>query len=307
MAHAVWLPDASSVTPTSVQERQNKPAALRAARAFRRRYVLAKRWHMLRLGVGVLLGTAGVVLASLDRSTGDYLAAAAAGWIVLSRTILLRQETHAQDDGALAQEVFDTNVLYLPWNATTAGPKPAPEDLRNWGEHQPEDEMRDWYADVRPARHPVDALICQRASVTWARQDHAAYAQILRVATGIILVGTVVLGVALGLSLGDYLLRLGLPVLPAILDVLDIANGNEILGRSRARLAHEADHLYAEARKTGTAPSIQDCRSLQDEIYTMRRIMGVPSWFYRLTRHRRQRNMIEVTQEQVSHLPASLR
>jgi hypothetical protein len=295
------------VTSTSVQERQNKPAALRAARAFRRRYVLAKRWHVLRLGVGVLLGTAGLVLALLDRSTGDYLAAAAAVWIVLSRTVLLRQETHAQDDGALAQEVFDTKVLDLPWNATTAGPEPAPEDIRNWGEHQSEDEMRDWYADVRPARHPVDALICQRASVTWARQDHAPYAQILRVAVVTVVVGTLVLGVALGLSLGEYLLSLGLPVLPAMLDILDIANGNEVLGYSRARLAHEADRLYAEARTTGTAPSIQDCRSLQDEIYTTRRIMGVPSWFYRLTRHRRQRNMDEVTQEQVSNLPASLR
>jgi hypothetical protein len=247
------------------------------------------------------------VLALLDRSTGDYLAATAALWIVLSRTILLRQETHAQDDGALAQEVFDTKVLDLPWNATAAGAEPAPEDLRNWGERQSDEELRDWYADVRPARHPVDALICQRASVTWARQDHAAYAQILRVAAGTVLAGTLVLGVVLGLSLGDYLLRLGLPVLPAILDVLDIANGNEVLGRSRTRLAHEADRLYAEACTTGTAPSIQDCRSLQDEIYTTRRIMGVPSWFYRLTRHRRQRNMEEVTQEQVSNLPASLR
>ncbi len=293
--------------PASVQERQNTPVALRAARAFRRRYVLAKRWHVLRLGVGVLLGTAGVVLALLDHSTGDYLAAAAAGWIVLSRTILLAWESRAQNHGALAQEVFDTIVLGLPWNATTAGPEPAPEDLRNWGERQPEEEMRNWYSDIRPARHPVDSLICQRASVTWARQDHATYAQVLRVAVAIVLAGTLILGITLHLSLGEYILRLGLPVLPAILDVLDIANGNETLGESRERLAHEADRLYTDACATGTAPTIHECRSLQDEIYTTRRIMGVPNWFYRITRDRRQRNMDEVTREQVQGLPTSLK
>ena len=131
------------MTSYSVWERQNTPSALRAARAFRRRYVIAKRWHVLRLGVGVFLGTAGVVLAMLDHSSGDYLAAAAAGWIGLSRTILLARENRAQNDGALAQEVFDTTALGLPWNATTAGHEPAPEDLRNWGERQPEKKMRE--------------------------------------------------------------------------------------------------------------------------------------------------------------------
>ncbi len=307
MAHPLWRPDAPAVTATSIQERQNKPSALRAASAFRRRYVLAKRWHMLRLGVGVLLGTAGVVLALLYSSTLDYLAAGAAGWIVLSRTLLLSQERRAQGDGALAQEVFDTQVLDLPWNGTTAGPQPALEDLRNWGERQSQDEMRNWYADVRPARHPVDALICQRASVTWARQDHASYARVLRTAAVVTLVGTLILGVALGLNLGDYLLRLGLPVLPAVLDILDLANGNEELGRSRTRLAHEADRLYADACSTGVAPSLDACRSLQDEIYANRQVIGVPSWFYSLTRGRRQRNMEEAASEQAQRLPASLR
>lgn len=295
------------MTPASIQERQNQPIALRAARAFRRRYTLAKRWRVLRLGIGVLIGTVGVVLALLDRSTSDYLAAIAAGWIVLSRTLLLELERRAQGAGALAQEVFDTEVLSLPWNATAAGPEPAPEDLRNWGEHETDAELRNWYADVRSATHPIDALICQRASVTWARQDHATYAQILRIAASTAFAATLVLGVALNLGLGEYLLRLGLPILPAVLDILDVANDNAALGRSRARLAREADRIYSDACATGKAPAIQECRGLQDAIYATRRVMGVPSWFYRSTRQRRQRNMDEITREQVHRLPASLR
>jgi SMODS-associating 4TM effector domain len=262
---------------------------------------------MLRLGVGISLGTAGVILALLERSTSDYLATAAAGWIVLSRMVLLAQERIAQGDGALAQEVFDTEVFDLPWNVALAGPRPAPEDLRNWGERQTEDELRNWYADTAPAKHPIDALICQRATVTWARQDHATYAQILRVLAYAALALTVILGLVLGLSLGGYLLRLGIPILPAVLDISDVADDNAALGRSRGRIAYEANRLYEKACDTQNAPTIQECRTLQDEIYSSRRVMGVPSWFYRLTRSRRQRNMEEVTREQVDNLPASLR
>jgi hypothetical protein len=196
---------------------------------------------------------------------------------------------------------------HLPWNAAKAGPAPAPEDLCNWGERQAETEVRDWYPDVRPVQHPLDVLLCQRASVTWARQDHGTYAQVLRWGVGVTLVLTVALGLILGLDLSEYLLRLGVPVLPAALDVLDIATANAALAGSRGRLQLEADGLYERARDAGLPPSVHECRGLQDEIYATRRVLGVPDWFYRLTRERRQRNMQDVASEQVQRLPAALR
>lgn len=295
------------MTLSSIPERQNTPSALRAAQAFRRRYVLAKRWRALRLGVGVALGTVGVVLALVERSTTDYVAAAAAVWIVLSRTVLAAQERREQEQGALAQEVFDVEALGLPWNATAAGAEPEPEDLRNWGERESADNVRDWYADVRPAMPPTDALICQRSSVTWARQDHGTYARVLRVVAGVTWIATLVIAVVLHLDVGDYLLRLGLPVLPAVLDVLDIATSNDALGRRRAVIGAEANRLYVRARDGGAPPTPEECRRLQDEIFASRRVMGAPGWFYRLTRTRRQRNMEEVVREQVDRLPPALR
>jgi hypothetical protein len=307
VAQAVRLEDAAPVTATSIAERQNQPAALRAARAFRRRYAIARRWRALRLGVGLALGTVGVLLALLEPSTGEYVAALAAAWIVFSRTVLLAQERREQDAGALAQEVFDVEVFDLPWNAAKAGPAPAPEDLCNWGERQAESEVRDWYPDVGPVQHPLDVLLCQRASLTWARQDHGTYAHVLRWGVGVALLLTVVLGLILGLELGEYLLRLGLPVLPAALDILDIATANAALARSRGQLQLETDSLYARARDAGQPPSMHDCRVLQNEIYATRRVIGVPDWFYRLTRERRQRNMQDVAREQAQRLPATLR
>ena len=72
-------------------------------------------------------------MALLVTSTGEYIAALAASWLVLGRTVLDRYETAQRRCGARAQEMFDTEVFRLQWNFTTVGKKPAGEDVRNSG------------------------------------------------------------------------------------------------------------------------------------------------------------------------------
>ena len=301
------MADAPAVTTTSVFERQNTPDALVIARAFRRRYALARRWRALSVGVGLLIGTVGVLVALLVPDTSDYVSATAAAWIVFSRTALVANEQRHRRHGALAHELFDTRTFHLPWSPSVVGGQPAPEDIRNWGRQQSEEGLRDWYSDARPARHPVDVLLCQRATITWARQDHATYAYLLRWTVGVGLVGTVILGVSLDLSLGEYLLRLGIPVLPAALDVLDIAKTNTEVAAVKTRLETEADALLSRARTAATPPTVAECRDLQNGIYATRLRPGVPDYMYRVTRARRQENMDETVQMQVRSLPTSLR
>lgn len=307
MAQAVRLKDAATLTATSIFERQNEPDALELAQAFRRRYAIAKRWRLLRIATGLLIGTAGVLLALLEPSTGAYVSAIAAGWIVLGSTVLDGYEQRQRRCGALAQELFDTLVFTLPWNPSAVGREPAPEDVRNWGRGRTDESLRDWYADARPARHPVDVLLCQRSVITWARQDHSTYAHLLRWAAGLAFVSTLIVGAILDLSLGEYLLRLGVPVLPACLDVVDIAKANSRVAVTKERLEQQADTLLTRARTTAQPPTITECRELQDGIYATRLLPGVPNWLYTLTRSQRQQNMQETVRHQVSTLPAVLR
>ncbi|HEV7642089.1 MAG TPA: S-4TM family putative pore-forming effector [Gaiellaceae bacterium] len=296
------------MTPSaSIAERQNASSALREARAFRRRYAIARRWRTLRVGVGLLLGTAGIVLAFAVHGATDWVAASAGAWALLSRTWLIREEQRSQDRGARAQEMFDVGLFDLPWNEGLAGERPALEDILNWGRRQRDDGLRNWYPDVSAARPPMDALICQRASLTWARQDHSTYARILRGALTAAFVATVVIGVATHVSLGEYVLRLGLPVLPATLDLLDIAGANEELSRSRGRLERAADRVIDEARASATLPTVGRCRAIQDELYSSRRVAGVPGWLYRLTQRGRQTNMESAALALVASLPSALR
>jgi len=295
------------MSASTIFQRQNEPEALLFARAFRRRYTVARRWRLARLGVSTVLGTVGVVLALLEPSTGEYVSAAAAAWLLFGRVVLDIYEQRLRRDGAQAQELFDTHVLDLPWSSGTVGPRPIGEDVRNWARRQSDTDLRDWYADTQTAQHPVDALICQRSTITWARQDHANYAQFLRWAAGGIFFFTLVLGLALELTLSDYLLRLGLPMLPALLDIADIARANSQVAQSKTRLESQATSLLERAETTGTPPTVGDCRQLQDGIYTTRLLPGVPNWMYWFTRKDRQQNMESVARAQVQRLPTALR
>jgi hypothetical protein len=298
--------DAAAVT--RIRTRQNTPEALCAARAFRRRYTLASWNYSLRIGGGLLIGIAGIAFALAGgRASGDYVAAVAAAWLFVGRLGLQRQEEHLRREGALGQEVFDTKVFALPWNAAKVGEEPAPEDLRSWGKRQSDAELRDWYPDTQSAPRPLDALLCQRSTVAWARQDHATWARIARGAVVGGLVLTVVLGLALHLGLGEYLLRLGLPVLPLALDLLDVADENAEIAALKLRTERRGTELYVRARDAAIMPTIADCRQIQDEIFATRLLPGVPGPFYRFTRKGRQQNMEEIAAEQARALPSQVK
>lgn len=118
------------MSATTIFHRQNQDDALLYARAFRRRCAVARRWRLARLGVSVVLGTVGVVLALLEPSTGEYISAVAAAWLLFGRAVLNMHEQHLRRDGAQAQELFDIKVLDLPWSPGIVGARPIGEDVR---------------------------------------------------------------------------------------------------------------------------------------------------------------------------------
>lgn len=139
----------------------------------------------------------------------------------------------------------------MPWSPGALGARPAPEDVRNWGRGESAEGLRDWYPDARPARRPVDVLLCQRSIVTWARQDHATYADFLRWSAGAIFGVTLILGVSLDLTLGEYLLRLGIPVLPGCLDVLDITKANAQVAKGEEPARRSSQRAVGEGPRDG--------------------------------------------------------
>lgn len=279
----------------SVAERQNTDDALLFLAATQRRYALARRWRSVRIDVALLFAVAGPVVAHAADEATAYVAAAAAVWTLVSR-VLTAAEAHARGQAVRAQERFDTYVFGLEWNSGSLGSMPSREDLCDWAQEQ-RSASRDWYPPVAArAPSPIDVLLCQRSSVNWSRRDHQVMRLLALVVPAVLLVGSLAYAAGSDLSLGDYLLQWGLPLLPGALDVIDVAVGNHQLVSRKQQLEEQIDGLLERFRAGVDPARLADCRAVQDRVVETRLLPGVPGWWYRLTREKRERAMLDAAE-----------
>ena len=231
-----------------IKQRQDRPEHLQRLMAYSHLYRTAQRWHRARAFGTFVLATVAPIVSLLVPSTSDILAAIAAGWLVVGRTILSWLEEHGILHAVSVQELYDTRLFKLPWNTALVGRQPAPEDVAAAAAHFRNDTgYRNWYSiDLGDTPWPGDVLLCQRMSMIWSRRDHRAYGTTILI-TGI---AWFALGLAVALardlSLASYLIKIFLPSSPALLDCTELA-------RSHWRHATRREHASRTSRTSGTS------------------------------------------------------
>lgn len=293
----------------AVPEAQERPDAIRAATAFARRYEIAQRWRGISLAAGLALPVLGSILVLADSDAAVALGAISGAWAVFGRYGVEAFERGHRRDGARAQETFDCLVLGLTWNEAVTGPKPAFEDLSDWAGTRNSNDRHGWYPqEVGPARWPLDALLCQRANVVWGRRNHDRYAYIAAGLAVLLFAATVIVGIVAGTSFSDYLVRLGLPSLPALLITGDLFSGHRAQARSKQRVEMAADADWEAALAQKTPPDPARCRELQDTIFETRASGNpIPKWYYRLRLGHDEGAMREAIAAKIAELPPDLR
>jgi hypothetical protein len=276
-----------------IEVEQNTGESLELLRAFSWRYQMAKRWHFVRILGTLLLAAAAPVVTFWIPSATDAVAALAGVWILVARVALSSAENRDLRRGAIIQELFDTRLFRLGWNASLVGVTPAPEDISDAASRVRDDSsLRNWYASTGNARWPLDVLLCQRSSAAWGRRAHGAYAYTILGIGLAWLVAGVIMGVVAHLSLADYLVKIFLPSQPAFLDTADLFLSHLNRSHDKERLEHNIDELFATGAIDLSRVSAEDCRRIQDNAFQLRRDgPQVAEWFYRLRRGRDERAM----------------
>lgn len=280
----------------SVSDRQNQSAALDLMCAARWHYRVAKRWHGVRILGTVMLALAAPVVTFWVPNIADQVAAAAAGWVFVARLWLAELESRATQRAVTAQEEFDTRVFGLDWHTMLAGPHPAPEDIldaaRRISTEERDEQIQNWYPQADAAPWPLNVVLCQWASATWARRAHQRTAVIFRVSAALWFVAGIGMGLGAGVDLAGYLVKLLLPSLPAFLDALDMANAHQRAGDQKERIEALADQTWCRGRSDASTVTGADCRLLQDHSYRFRlQSPHVGEWYYRLRRRRDEQIM----------------
>lgn len=213
-----------------------------------------------------------------------------------ARRALTWLEARAARRAAAVQELYETELFGLPWNDVLAGPRPAPEEVAATADRvRRPDRYRNWFGiDVRDVAWPGDVLLCQRQSMVWSLRDHRAYVGVLAVAgLGWFAVG-LTLALHRDLSLADYLVKLLLPVSPALLECAEPASAHWRHAGRREEALREIQNLWDAHRDDPASIDPGDCRRVQDAAYLLRRDgPKVPGIFYRLRRGASERGAVE--------------
>lgn len=293
---------------TPISESQNADQNVRLIGAWLRRFRIAQRWRRARLAGTMMLSLAAPAVVLIDAGARPLLGAIAGAWVLLARTALTFLEQRSRRKGAAIQEVFDTRIFSLPWNAALVGRAPAAEDINDDAADSIDPQLRNWYPPAAGSLiWPMDVLLCQRSSVVWGRRDHTAYAAVVLGSTIMLFIVGLAVGAVADLSLATYLVALFLPTLPAYLDAVDQLQAHLGQAQRKGLVEAEIDELLEDARASSKRPESTRCRELQDRIYLNRQSgPQVPPRFYRWRRDRNESAMQQAASELAASLPAAL-
>lgn len=251
-------------------------------------YRQAGRAGLIGSGVALLLALCGPFVLLFVPGAGPVLGAIAGAWIFLTRFGLRRFALEWQLKGVRVQEAFDCDVLGIPWNRALAAPM-APEEVHNAASKidAGEEAEESWYPTEVESPWPLSVLICQRSSAVWASRQHRSFSYLL--------IGTMITWGAIGLiitlahgtTLGEYLVTIILPSLPGVLDGSDLVKRHQWAAERRDQINEHLEALIA----SGPATEIQ-VRETQDQLFALRRDGAqVPERFYRHLRDNYESDM----------------
>jgi hypothetical protein len=243
------------------------------------------------LGIGVIAVAAPIATAFYP-GIAVVVGAIAAVWVFFARTLFFTIERRQSAKAAEIQEQFDLLLFAMPQLAPR-DPSATPEEISDLtGDDQTtlasvkRESLKNWY--------PIHADIDGKYAIAIAQRGNAAYSErLLRFNANLWLGITVIwsaialaIGLILGLSTGQFLLGVVLPLLPALLDVWE--QWRQIASASREQRAL-CDRIDKSIREEGQGSfSGEDLLLWQSQLYTLRR--NAPHVLNAVYRKLRQKN-----------------
>lgn len=257
---------------------QNTEKQIQRLAAQRQLYATAKRifgWQV------VLSGPVTVVIAFLViaiPAVKDYAALWGVTLALCDLFWLAPWQKCLRDNAARVQEVFDCDVLDLPWNDVKSEKRPAPELVKEqsdkyqaWANTMP--PLTDWYAPaVSELPIHIGRIACQRSNCWWDAEQRRRYATWVIVGVSLVFCAVLWLSLGNGYGLDDFILNVAAPLAPALLlGVRQFTEQREAASRLDSLKDH-SERLWSDALAGRSKTELTArARSLQDEIFESRR------------------------------------
>ncbi|WP_268980981.1 S-4TM family putative pore-forming effector [Streptomyces tardus] len=252
-----------------IAEHQQQPDMLQARAATRVAYDRAEHIRAVQTAGAVCLALLAPVLLVFSPGASGALAVAAVLWLLLARTALDTWQRNAHLQGVQRNELYDTTLFTLPWNASLSGPlRLAREQVRS-RTHTTVHKDHDWYEQVPNVPWPNDVLSCQTQNLIHSRRNHRSYVRLLGAVLTVTVLAALTLATVRNLTLQQCLVQLAVPLTPALLNLSDLARRHTEAARAQEQLEESVDELL-EQRANGRHITAADCREIQDGIFNRR-------------------------------------
>lgn len=273
--------------------------------AQKRLYSRAKTWGAVQTTLAAPVGV-GLALAAAFWPAAD--AWAKAGWFglfglavwLLDLVFFTPAQRQLRARAARVQEAYDCAVLQLPWNDGRVDEREPPETVAEFSGHPTEKERSKgttWYlglddAATRGLPLAKARILCQRQNVHWDAAQRLRFYTGLKWTLLLLLMGSVAAALASGWTVSDLLLKLLLPLMPAVRSLIQFWTDQDQAIQRLGKLKSQTEKLLALSDSDiDEAQLSAGSRRLQDQLYEHRRsAMPVPDWLYKMLApgHQRQ-------------------
>lgn len=273
-----------------IRDRQNNQTAIIYLRSIRVANSVPAFLDFLRAVLAFLFVLGAVMLALLSVSSPVY-AGIAAGWAAISSLLLAPYAKRRSIEAASVQELFDRHVFDLP--ASAKAQRVEPERLHDLSRKfkGSDANLQDWYPVAPALERPFDVLLCQRSNLFYDIRLRARWSYFLLVLVCLWVVVGFAVGVILGVSVGQFLIRWLAPSLPAFVFAVEAVRAQwETVAERETYLARVNDALEGRSETPTAAYGRRLQRiveEVQDGIFETRcQASRVPNWFYTAFRRR---------------------
>ena len=187
------------------------------------------------------------------------------------------------------QEMFDCDILRIPWNPQKSGSKPSPEDLIKYsGKYYLNDNtesLKNWYSINHKGIHPyISRIACQRSNLFWDKKLRDRYILML----SSLLIAEVVILICVWLLLDVEILNfiiLLIALLPFSIQILKQRKENKESYKATSEVKVFANDLLDKStsitKKEQGVMIVHETRRLQDDIFAIRcKNPLIPDMFY---------------------------
>ncbi len=283
-----------------IQEKQNWPENLELLAAQRYLYTFAKKLQQLEIFLCVPCLVILAILSMYLDSDKAFLSIASAGVVFTNTLILGPWIERIKASAAKIQNLFDCNVLDIPWNYLKLGAKPGKEIIAEFAAKYKQKEadfgsLKDWYSCKRSGSEVAStSLVHQRSNVWWdsyLRKRFIIYRIMVDITFFLLLLTICTIT---DCSLKSFILQVLIPFIPLFLLSNKLYRQHRQAFLKYKRTNDYLKEVFEKIQKGDYQREDVEIESilLQDEIYESRIASPlIPDWFYSFFR-KRQENIL---------------